>query len=446
VHKVQLKYGCELHEDGPDAGFWQYRYDEDVFISFDLNTGTWMATKPIAVTIKKEWETEKRAGHVKSYLRNECAECLSNIVRYRRSTPERKGTASHSLHYFYTAVTPGINFPEFTVVGLVDGEQIDYYDSNIRKMIPKTEWMEKNEGEDYWTTQTQISQGDQETFKVGVETLMQRFNQTDGVHTWQNMYGCELHDDGTTRGYDQFGYDGDDFISLDLKTETWTAAHPKAVITKQKWEGTAWTVQDKAYLENTCIEWLQKYVGYGRSTLERKVSPKVSLFQKDSSSPVVCHATGFFPKAVMISWQKNGEDLHEDVELRETLRNQDGTFQKRSVLTVSPEELNRNQYSCVIQHSSQEKEMVLPVTERRLLSPGGGESIGLIIGAVVAVLLLVVIGCVGFFIWKKRESNAHKLESSSTSSRSSGADVAYAKEGHVAETLLQKKDGLPVDG
>ncbi|KAL7824458.1 hypothetical protein AOLI_G00329010 [Acnodon oligacanthus] len=178
--------------------------------------------------------------------------------------------ASHSLHYFYTGVTPGINFPEFTSVGLVDGEQFVFYDSNIRKVIPKTEWIEKNEGEDYWTRQTQISQGAQEIFKVGVETLMQRFNQTDGVHTVQRMYGCALHDNGTKTGYEQHGYDGEDFLSLDLNTLTWTAANAKAVITKQKWDANVGLNQNKKnYYEHTCIEWLQKYVGYGRSTLER---------------------------------------------------------------------------------------------------------------------------------------------------------------------------------
>ena len=95
------------------------------------------------------------------------------------------------------------------------------------------------------------------------------------------------------------------------------------------------------------------------------VPPEVSLFQKDSSSPVVCHATGFFPKAVMISWKKNGEDLDEDVELRETLPNQDRTFQKRSILTVPPEELKDHEYTCIIQHSSLEKEMVLQVSDLR---------------------------------------------------------------------------------
>ncbi|XP_036454637.1 H-2 class I histocompatibility antigen, Q9 alpha chain-like [Colossoma macropomum] len=278
--------------------------------------------------------------------------------------------ATHSLQYFYTAVTPGINFPEFSVVGQVDGEQTVYYGSDIRKMIPKTEWMRNNEDEDYWKSETQISERHGQNFRANVDILMKRFNQSEGFHTLQWMYGCELHEDATKRGYMQFGYDGEDFISLDLNTETWTAANQKAVITKIKWDRERWAAQLKNYLENTCTEWLQKYVGYGRSTLERKVPPEVSLFQKDSFSPVVCHATGFFPKAVMISWQKNGEDLYEDVELRETLLNQDGTFQKRSVLTVSPVELNRNQYSCIIQHSGLEKEMVLQISDRRDLSGG----------------------------------------------------------------------------
>ncbi|KAL7827678.1 hypothetical protein SRHO_G00333960 [Serrasalmus rhombeus] len=46
----------------------------------------------------------------------------------------------------------------------------------------------------------------------------------------------------------------------------------------------------------------------------------------------------------------------------------DGTFQKRSVLTVSPEELNRHNYTCIIQHSSLEEEMVLQVSDNGVLS------------------------------------------------------------------------------
>ncbi|XP_066510409.1 RLA class I histocompatibility antigen, alpha chain 11/11-like [Hoplias malabaricus] len=310
--------------------------------------------------------------------------------------------ATHSLQYFYTAVTPGINFAEFTIVGLVDGGQFVYYDSNAGKMTPKTEWIQKVVGDEpgYWDIQTQNAQGTQETYKVNVATAMQRFNQSGGVHTVQEMYGCELNDDGTMHFYSQFGYDGEDFVSLDLSTQTWTAPTPQAVVTKLKWERLGDAAQWKNYFDNICIDWLKKYVEYGRSTLERKVPPEGVVFQKDSSSPVVCHATGFFPKEVMISWQKNGEDLYEDVDLKETQVNEDGSFLKRSVLTVSPKELDRDKYTCVIQHAGLEKDMVLQVSDRRVLQ-GGGVPVAVIIG-VVALLLLIVVGVVGFFIWKKK--------------------------------------------
>ncbi|XP_053509833.1 H-2 class I histocompatibility antigen, Q9 alpha chain-like isoform X2 [Ictalurus furcatus] len=309
---------------------------------------------------------------------------------------------THSYRYFYTAVTSGINFPEFTLVGLLDGVEFEYYDSNIRKYIPKTEWMKKNEEPGYWNGQTQIAQGAEESFKVTVATAMQRFNHTTGVHTVQLMYGCERDDDGTTRGYLQYGYDGEDFVGLDLKTKTWIAPTPQALITKNKWEKTGAEANYwNGYLEKECIEWLNRHLSYGRETLEREDPPTASVFQKHSSSPeVVCHATGFFPKTVMITWQKDGEDVHDDVDLRETLPNQDGSFQKRSILTVSAEDLQKHTYTCVIQHSSLEKEMVLHVRERR--NGGGGAPIGIIVGVVAALVALA--GVVGFLIWKKKRS------------------------------------------
>ncbi|XP_036455155.1 BOLA class I histocompatibility antigen, alpha chain BL3-6-like [Colossoma macropomum] len=304
--------------------------------------------------------------------------------------------ASHALDYFLTGITRGISLPEFTAVAQVDGLQSGYYDSNSRKVTLTGEWLKDNKDEQHWDEIREKSLRFQEDLKIFIDETMQLFNHTEGIHTCQWMSGCELHDDGTKRGYSKYGYDGEDFLSLDLNTLTWTAANQKAVITKQEWEKTDKAKNQKTFLETECIQWLQKYVGYGRSTLERKVPPEASLFQKDSSSPVVCHATGFFPKAVMISWQKNGEDLHEDVELRETLPNQDGTFQKRSVLTVSPEELNKNEYTCIIQHSSLEKKMVLPVINHKV---SDGVRIGIIIGAVVSVLLVII----GVFAWMKQQ-------------------------------------------
>ena len=58
------------------------------------------------------------------------------------------------------------------------------------------------------------------------------------------MYGCEWDDeDDTTDGYNQFGYDGEDFIALDLKNLRWIAPTPQAFITKLRWD------QNRAELE-----------------------------------------------------------------------------------------------------------------------------------------------------------------------------------------------------
>ncbi|XP_060763868.1 DLA class I histocompatibility antigen, A9/A9 alpha chain-like [Neoarius graeffei] len=305
---------------------------------------------------------------------------------------------THSLQYQYTAVTPGVNLPEFTAVGLVDGEQFVFYDTNIKKMIPKTEWIKMISADDprYWDRETEDKRNEYYTLKVNMERVMQSFNQTQGVHTLQRMYSCELDDDDdTTRGYDLYGYDGEDFMSLDLKTGTWTEANPQAGELIKKWDPTDVKAKYwKSYLEYDCIYWLKKFVSYGRETLERKVRPEVSVFQKHSPSPeVVCHATGFFPKALNITWQKDGEDM----EITEPLPNQDGSFQKRSILKVPAEELQKHKYTCVVQHSSLEKELV------RELPKGGGSGGGqIVIGIIVAVIVLAVVAAVVF--WKKRNS------------------------------------------
>ncbi|XP_026581866.1 class I histocompatibility antigen, F10 alpha chain-like [Pseudonaja textilis] len=84
------------------------------------------------------------------------------------------------------------------------------------------------------------------------------------------MYGCELQKDGSKKGFIQDGYDGRDFISFDKETLTWVAPIPQAQITKRKWDGIpARNQYFKSYLEKECIDWIKKYLSYGKETLLR---------------------------------------------------------------------------------------------------------------------------------------------------------------------------------
>nr|AKP95852.1 MHC class I antigen [Ctenopharyngodon idella] len=305
---------------------------------------------------------------------------------------------THTYQYFYTAASGLPNFPKFVAVGMVNGEQINYYDSSTMEAVVKADWVKGIVNPTEWKN---IWLGSQQTYIEGVKIVMNRYNHSDvGVHTWQLMYGCELND-GTTQGYFQFGYDGEDFVSLDKNTVTWTAANPQAVITKHKWEANrAIAEQQKEYLENTCIEWVKKYVGYGKDTLERKVSPQVSLLQKDPSSPVTCHATGFYPSGVKISWMKNGQDHDEDVDLGELLPNEDGSFQRMSTLNVGPDEWKKNRFSCVVEH----QDKTIRKTEDDIITNfGDSVPIAIIVGAVAAVVLVIVIGVVGYLVYQRKK-------------------------------------------
>ncbi|XP_051245970.1 major histocompatibility complex class I-related gene protein isoform X4 [Dicentrarchus labrax] len=332
---------------------------------------------------------------------------------------------THSLKYFYTASSGVPNFPEFVTVGLVDEVQIDHFDSNTRRAELKQDWMIRVTADDpqYLEGNTQIYLGAQQTFKANIENVKPRFNQTEGVHIFQRMYGCEWDDEtDEVNGFMQYGYDGEDFIAFDLKTETCIAPIPQAVITKNKWDNDkAYIAQRKNYLTQICINWLKKYVDYGRSSLLRTDLPSVSLLQKTSSSPVSCHATGFYPDSATLIWRKDGEELHENVEHGEILLNHDGSFQMSvdlNLSSVTPEDWRR--YDCVFQLSGVKNNIVTKLDKSNIRTNWGktGNSDEekpvdtIIIIATVFVLglilIVVVFAAVGFVAYKKKKDEGPK--------------------------------------
>ncbi|XP_066579749.1 class I histocompatibility antigen, F10 alpha chain [Amia ocellicauda] len=418
VHTLQQDYGCERDPDGSTRLFWKLGCDGQDYLTLDTSTWTWTTVNHRAV---KELQLEPDSEFTRkaqAYLEQKCPEWLEKYVsRRKRAAPAPEMKVTHTLRYFSTAVTQGVDFPEFSIVGQVDGEQFVYYDSNTQRMVPKTSWIEKNEGKDYWDIESQKQIGNQQTFKASIGILKERFNQSGGVHTWQWMYGCELDDDGTTRGFTQFGYDGEDYVSLDKDTLTWIAANQRAFITKNKWDADrTWGQRRKNYLENICIEWLKKYVGYGRQTLERKVAPQVSLFQRDPSSPVSCLATGFFPKDILVSWKRDGQELHEGVESGELLSNGDGTFQVRKSVRVSPE----GSYTCHVDHTSLGGKIFI----KTWVPPS---NLAVIVGVIIAAVLVLIAAIVGVVIWKKRSATKYNPAQTSDSGSDRSSDNGAAK-------------------
>uniref|UniRef100_A0A8D2M2A1 Ig-like domain-containing protein n=1 Tax=Zonotrichia albicollis TaxID=44394 RepID=A0A8D2M2A1_ZONAL len=172
-----------------------------------------------------------------------------------------------------------------------------------------------------------------------------------GLHTRLRVSGCELLSDGSIRGSHQDGYDGRDFISFDLESGRLVAADSSAEITRRLWEQDG-TVAEywMNYLKHICPEWLQKYIRYGQKELERKEPPDVHVSGREEHGMLTlsCHAYGFYPNTIAVSWMKGGETLDQETEWGGVVPNSDGTFHTWARIEALPEE--REQYRCRVEH------------------------------------------------------------------------------------------------
>ncbi|XP_077362434.1 H-2 class I histocompatibility antigen, Q10 alpha chain-like [Festucalex cinctus] len=241
------------------------------------------------------------------------------VVAVRLHSVTQVSAVVHTLKYFQTTFSNIPNLPAYLEVAHVDDIQIVRYDSKSKKLEAKQDWTNKITADEpnYWQEETQSIIDSEPIYKVNIDILRKRFNQTGGVHMTQVMYGCEWDDEtDEVHGWESISYDGEDFLSFELSTLRWIAVQPRAVATKHKWDQLDLRNQlKKYYYTEDCPYYLKKYVSIGRDFLMRTELPVVSLLQKTPSSPITCHASGFYPAASALFWRKDGEELHEDVEM-----------------------------------------------------------------------------------------------------------------------------------
>uniref|UniRef100_A0A8C5MN83 Ig-like domain-containing protein n=1 Tax=Leptobrachium leishanense TaxID=445787 RepID=A0A8C5MN83_9ANUR len=286
--------------------------------------------------------------------------------------------SGHSLQYYHTAVSvPGHGLPQFLSVGYVDEIEIVRYSSDVGRMVPVAPWMQKVEDPDYWERNTQRGKSSETVYRRRGKTFMDRLNQTGGIHIIQWMCGCELRDDGSTRGYYQYGYDGKDLMALDTERWVYYPLTDYAQATVQKWNiaGVRKGERDRIYLENICIDWLKKYVEYGKEELERRVRPEVKVSDQivNGVAKLHCQVYGFYPRDVDVKWQKNGIEVS-SYEAKHILPNSDGTYQIRVTVEVAAED--REGHSCHVEHASLDQTLTVKwgksysMVGRSILEPG----------------------------------------------------------------------------
>ncbi|XP_068413338.1 BOLA class I histocompatibility antigen, alpha chain BL3-7-like isoform X1 [Eschrichtius robustus] len=332
---------------------------------------------------------------------------------------------SHSLRYFYTGVSrPGRGETRFITVGYVGDTQFVRFDSDAPnpRMEPRAPWVEQ-EGPEYWDRETRNMKNAAQMYRESLNNLRGYYNQSEaGSHTLQVMYGCDVGPDGRLlRGYTQFAYDGADYIALNEDLRSWTAADEPAQITKRKFETVGAAERNRAYLDGACVEWLLRYLENGKDTLQRADPPKTHVTHHPISDREVtlrCWALGFYPEEISLTWQRDGEDQTQDMELVETRPSGDRTFQKWAALVVPSGEEQR--YTCHVQHEGLQEPLTLRWEPPQPTVP--------IMGLIVGLVLLVVTGAVvaGAVIWRKKHSGVKRgsYAQAASSDSAQGSDVS----------------------
>ncbi|XP_035772401.1 major histocompatibility complex class I-related gene protein-like [Neolamprologus brichardi] len=293
---------------------------------------------------------------------------------------------SNILKYFVTGGSGHPNISEFMYVGVLDGIEVVYCDASKKILEPRQDWVKK-----LFDDKPDIFEGF-----------------TQGCFEAHCIIGNEWNkNSGEVTGFLHFGYDREGIFDFDLNTKTWIPLKPELYSAKPMMGGDRITYTE-ALLRIAIPYELTLFLDYGSSALNKTVFPSVSLLQKTPSSPVSCHATGFYPDKAMMFWRKDGVEIHEGVDPGEILPNNDGTFQMSmsvdlNVSSVTTEDWSR--YDCVFQLSDGEDNIITSLN-KTMIRTNWVENItkerSLHMMIVAAVVVSVVFVIIGLYVFKKK--------------------------------------------
>uniref|UniRef100_A0A8C3FFD1 Ig-like domain-containing protein n=1 Tax=Chrysemys picta bellii TaxID=8478 RepID=A0A8C3FFD1_CHRPI len=164
---------------------------------------------------------------------------------------------------------------------------------------------------------------------------------------WMLRVGCSLRDDSPQAGVLQYAYDSQDFIGFDGQRGLWVAAVQPAVLSKRRWEA------DRPWCQ-FLWDWCEKMLPHSLTSCLRPVPPEVSVSCRDApdgSVTLSCHARGFYPRPIHVSWVRDEEDILAETDSSGILPNADSTYYTQSSLEISLQQ-DGHRYACRVEHTS----------------------------------------------------------------------------------------------
>ncbi|XP_072562183.1 major histocompatibility complex class I-related gene protein-like isoform X2 [Paramormyrops kingsleyae] len=323
------------------------------------------------------------------------------------SSPHRTFSESHSLSLLATFIYGETPFPEFTLVLTINNVPVEYYDSNVKKIVSQRYWrpnisVEDTEGKYFVVEETHRS------MKIATDLMMKHFNHTNGIRVYQKFAVCELEGDILSRYFLQDAYEGEETRTYDILGQKYKPLVPELIWNeKQMQQNTMIFIN---VYQPLCLKVLRQYLQQDKNVLMRRERPRVRVTQKrdpgTGGAQVCCLATGFFPRHINMTLLRDGQPVPEqNLAGGEVLPNGDGTFQMRKSLSVSEQQLReKHQYTCTVTHLDRKEDFGL--------EPEDHPDVILITVLVVTVLAVIVLVVAVFLCWRRQTSSPDPCQTS----------------------------------
>ncbi|XP_039373757.1 class I histocompatibility antigen, F10 alpha chain-like [Mauremys reevesii] len=277
----------------------------------------------------------------------------------------------HSLDILITGLNEPGGTHGFFMLAKLDGLELASYSSASREVKPLRAWAAQAVGASYLRKKTQEFRLYEAISRVVTHRWMVQHNQTGGIHTLQLHVNCVLDGDTPVRGQFHFAFDGQDFLILERNQSAWVPLAPEASNETHFWDaGHTWTLFAREFLQEECVDTLRSLLRGGREALGRQVPPGISVTYRDAphgSATLSCHARGFYPRPIRVSWVRDGAEILPPTNASGILPHADGTYQIWQSLEIPPRW--GHSYTCRVAHSSLREPAPTTEQNKRWVSP-----------------------------------------------------------------------------
>uniref|UniRef100_A0AAY5F461 MHC class I-like antigen recognition-like domain-containing protein n=1 Tax=Electrophorus electricus TaxID=8005 RepID=A0AAY5F461_ELEEL len=192
---------------------------------------------------------------------------------------------------------------EFTAVTVLNGRQIDSYNSRNRIRTPKQDWLKK-------LLQRDLQTGTADLQEDGLWPFHLHYQYNVHILQWRFGYATEATFN-VLRCINEYGYDGEALIFYDWISIQWKATFKQVQDTAERWN----SEHGQNIVLVRCVEWMKIYLNYSNTEISQSEYLVSTVKPRAVSDPgkltLTCLATSFYPKDVMMSVRKYRTSLPE---------------------------------------------------------------------------------------------------------------------------------------